>query len=185
VLLLLDHRDSFTFNLVQALRGLGADVRVERAEELELADVLALTPERVLLGPGPGPPERASLANELFRCGRVPALGVCLGHQSLAWTFGARVVRGPRPVHGHADRVVHEGRGVFRGLPDPLTVGRYHSLVVEEPTLPACLEVSARTSDGAIAGLAHRSLPLHGVQFHPESILSEHGERLLANFLAL
>jgi len=185
VLVLLDHRDSFTYNLSQALEALGAEVRVLDARRATARDVLALAPERIVLGPGPGRPEEAHLALELLRdlAPTLPVLGVCLGHQALALAFGGRVARAPAPTHGRAVRVAHDGRGLFRDLPSPLAFTRYNSLTVEPAHLPACLEVSARAADGDLMGLRHRERPLEGVQFHPESILSERGSELLANFL--
>ncbi|MCB9915347.1 MAG: aminodeoxychorismate/anthranilate synthase component II [Planctomycetes bacterium] len=185
MLLFVDNRDSFSFNLVQALAALGADVRVVRADAASAAELVALRPERVLIGPGPGGPEGAGCSLALAHAlrGVVPLFGVCLGHQVLAASFGARVVRAARPVHGHADAVAHDGRGLFRGLPSPLTVGRYHSLVVDPASLPPALEVSARSAAGEVMGLRHRELPIEAVQFHPESVLSEAGEAFFRNLL--
>jgi anthranilate synthase component 2 len=186
VLLVLDHRDSFTFNLVQAFETLRARVEVREARRTSMATLRRLRPERVVLGPGPGRPEDARLALELLRAGTdLPILGVCLGHQAIGLCFGARVARAPEPVHGRAVRVEHDGRGLFHGLPTPLCFTRYNSLTVTGDALPDCLEASARAADGDLMGLRHRSLPVEGVQFHPESILSERGLDLLANFLAL
>jgi anthranilate synthase component 2 len=187
VLLVLDNRDSFTFNLVQALRVLTPEVLVRRSAAISLPEVEALAPERILIGPGPGGPDGAGCSLDVARaqpCG-APILGVCLGHQVLATAFGGRVVRAPAPVHGHAVPITHDGRGLFEGLDQPLTVARYHSLVVEEASLPEELEVSARSAEGLVMGLRHKQLPLESVQFHPESILSEGTSRLFANFLAL
>jgi len=186
VLLVLDHRDSFTFNLAQALETLGARVEVREARRTSLATVRRLRPERVVLGPGPGRPEEAGLALALLRAeSDLPILGVCLGHQAIGLSFGGRVARATEPVHGRAVRVAHDGRGLFRGLPTPLRFTRYNSLSVLADDLPDSLEVSARSDDGDLMGLRHRRLPVEGVQFHPESILSERGLDLLANFLAL
>ena len=185
MILVADNRDSFTWNLVQYLRELGAEVRVERADTLDPASLRALGPDQLLIGPGPGRPEGAEASLELVRefAGELPILGVCLGQQVIAVAFGGRVRKAREPVHGQAHSVSHDGRGLFRGLADPLTVGRYHSLVVDPDSLPEVLEVSARTADGEIMGLRHRELPVEAVQFHPESVLSEAGHLLLANFL--
>ena len=187
MILVLDNRESFTFNLVQALRVLVDEVHVVRSSELSLDDVRALEPERILIGPGPGGPEGAGCSLEVVRERPLgaPILGVCLGLQVLAVAHGGRVERATEPVHGHAEAIVHDGRGLFRGLPQPLTVGRYHSLVVDEASLPAELEVSARTEAGVVMALRHRTLPLAAVQFHPESILSQATEALMRNFLQL
>lgn len=184
VILVVDNRDSFTWNLVQYLMELGQEVRVERAAGLSPEAVRGLGPERLLIGPGPGGPEAAPEACELVRAftGRLPVLGVCLGLQVMVHVHGGRIQRAPKPVHGHAHRVEHDGRGIFRGLPSPLTVGRYHSLAAEELELPASFEVSARSEDGVVMGIRDPALKLEAVQFHPESILSEEGHALLANF---
>jgi len=185
--LLLDNHDSFTFNLVQALRGLGAAVTVEPNDTLTLEAARALAPTHLVLSPGPGRPEEAGILPALladFR-GRTPVLGVCLGHQAIGMAHGGRVERARRPVHGKASRVYHDGRGLFRGLPNPFPAGRYHSLCVSEEGLDPVLEVSAWTTDGEIMGLRHRELALEGVQFHPESVLTPRGARILGNFLAL
>jgi len=195
VLLVVDNRDSFTFNLVDACAGLGAAVQVVRGAALDLGEVLRRAPSGVIVGPGPGTPADAppseELVRELPRRG-IPVLGVCLGHQAIGTAFGGRVARAPSPVHGETRPVHHDGRGLFRGLPAPLALARYNSLVVDEESLaPALragtLEVSAREPDGTIAGLRHTSLPLEGVQGHPESVLciDAGGRALLANFLAL
>ncbi len=155
------------------------------ANDVRSADeLLAASPWRVVISPGPGDPTRAGVSNELLLRAEVPTLGVCLGHQCLAHAYGGRVVRGAAPVHGKASPVAHDGRGVFAGLPSPLRAARYHSLVVDEASLPPCLEVTARSDDGAVMGLRHRERPVAGVQFHPESVLSEHGAALARNFLA-
>lgn len=185
MILLLDHRDSFTFNIAQGLAGLGADVRVLRPTGLTLAAVGQLAPEGVVLGPGPGGPAAATLARELVAAAdpRTPILGICLGHQALAMAHGARVVRAPRPVHGHAEPIDHDGRSLFHGRPTPLEVGRYHSLTVDPTGLPADLEVSARSRDGCIMGLRHRGLPHEGLQFHPDSLLTPTGNTLFEAWL--
>jgi anthranilate synthase/aminodeoxychorismate synthase-like glutamine amidotransferase len=188
VLLLIDHQDSFTYNLAQALWSLGAELRVERAQRLSLAAVAALAPERILLGPGPGPPERAVLALDLLRSGRWPILGVCLGHQALALAFGGRVAPAPRAVHGETSAIAHRGQGVLRGLESGFLAARYHSLALADREPPAALELTAWVAAGQDQGLCmalrHRTLPLEGVQFHPESVASECGAELLGNFLA-
>ena len=185
MILLLDHRDSFTFNLAQALETLGAHVEVRAARRTSLASVRRLRPAKLVLGPGPGRPEAAELALQVLRelAPSVPTLGVCLGFQAIGVGFGARVARATEPVHGRTVRVTHDGRGVFAGLACPLAFMRYNSLAVLEADLPDCLEVSARAEDGDLMGLRHREWPLEGVQFHPESVLSEGGMELLANFV--
>ena len=187
MLLLLDNYDSFTYNLYQYLGELGASARVVRNDEMTAEDVLALGPERIVISPGPGTPDQAGISLELIRraAGRVPLLGVCLGHQALAQAFGGRVVRAPTLMHGKTSPIRHDGRTVFAGLPDPFIATRYHSLMVDRASVPDCLEVTAWTDDGIVMGLRHRRLPLEGVQFHPESILTAAGKDLLRNFLAL
>ncbi len=187
MILVVDNYDSFTFNLVQYLLELGAEVEVHRHDDDAVASVDAVrsrAPRGVLLGPGPGRPADAGITPTLAR-GELglPVLGVCLGHQAIGEAFGGRIVHAQRLMHGRTSPVEHDGRGVFRGLPSPFTATRYHSLVVEDATLPASLEVSARSDDGEIMGLRHRELPLEGVQFHPESFLTEHGHALLRAWL--
>ncbi len=186
MLLLLDNRDSFTFNLVQAFQALGAQVTVRRSHACDLAEVQRLAPELVVVGPGPGSPADAGCSLDVVRglAGRVPLLGVCLGMQVIGAAYGARIGPARELVHGRAVPVEHDGRGVFRGLPSPLRCTRYNSLAVLEAGLPPALEVSARGPDGDLMGLRHVRLAVEGVLFHPESILSERGERLLASFLA-
>lgn len=183
--LLLDNYDSFTWNLVQALQVLGAEVQVVRNDAEPLSALLARAPTHVVVSPGPGRPEQAGVSMALIEAvlGRLPLLGVCLGHQALGLVLGARLERGP-PVHGMASLVHHDGRGLFAGLPQPLTVGRYHSLHLPEAALPRCLRVTARTEDGLVMGMEHATLSAAGVQFHPESILTPAGPELLARFLA-
>ena len=187
MLLLVDNYDSFTYNLYQYLGELGAEVRVMRNDEMTAREALDLRPERIVISPGPGTPDQAGLSLALIRraAGRVPLLGVCLGHQALGQAFGGRVVRAPTLMHGKTSAIHHDGRTVFAGLPDPFIATRYHSLIVDRASVPDCLEVSAWTSDGIVMGLRHRGLPLEGVQFHPESILTAAGKDLLANFLGL
>ena len=187
MLLLIDNYDSFTYNLVQFLGELGATCEVRRNDTLSVEDALALGPEAIVLSPGPGMPESAGICVDLVRAaaGKIPILGVCLGHQAIGQAFGAHIVRAPQAIHGKLSRVNHSGKGVFHGLPEAFEATRYHSLIVERDTLPACFEVTAETEDGIIMGLAHRQFAVHGVQFHPESIATQHGHDLLANFLAL
>ncbi|MFP5382473.1 MAG: anthranilate synthase component II [Gammaproteobacteria bacterium] len=190
MLLMIDNYDSFTFNIVQYLCELGADVKVVRNDEVTLDDIARLKPERLVVSPGPCTPNEAGISMAAIRefAGKLPILGVCLGHQSIGAVFGGNVVRARQVMHGKLSAIHHEGKGVFAGLPSPFNATRYHSLVVERATLPDCLEVTAWTAnaDGSldeIMGLQHRTLPVQGVQFHPESILSEHGHALLKNFL--
>lgn len=188
--LMIDNYDSFTYNLVQYLQALGAEVKVIRNDDLSVAQIGALQPERIVISPGPCTPNEAGVSLELIRelGARVPILGVCLGHQSLGQAYGGDVVRAKTIMHGKTSRIRHEGQGVFAGLPDRYEATRYHSLVVSRETLPECLEITAWTEneDGSfeeIMGLRHREHPVEGVQFHPESILTEHGHALLKNFL--
>ena len=183
--LLLDNHDSFTFNLVQALRELGAEVVVVTNDRFDPNEVHAIDPTQVVISPGPGRPADAGCTPALIRevKGRIPLLGVCLGHQAIAEHFGGEVRHGERPSHGEAEQVHHERQGLFEGLPAPLQVGRYHSLVVEPRNLPDCLEVTAFTSSGEVMAIRHRDLPIDGIQFHPESVLTPRGPDLLRNFL--
>jgi anthranilate synthase component 2 len=185
MLVLIDNYDSFTFNLVHYLGGLGADVAVHRNDKIAVEDVLAAGPDAIVLSPGPCTPNEAGICLELIgkAAPDVPILGVCLGHQAIGQAFGGDVVRAPAPVHGKLSEVRHQGAGVFRGINGPFRATRYHSLVIERDTLPDALTVTAETQDRLVMGLAHKTLPVHGVQFHPESIASEHGRALLANFL--
>ena len=186
MIVLIDNYDSFTFNLFHYLGGLGADVVVHRNDKIATADVIAAEPEAIVLSPGPCTPNEAGICLEVAReVGRtVPILGVCLGMQAIGQAFGGDVVRAPIPMHGKVSSVSHTGRGVFRGINGPFEATRYHSLVVARDTCPADLEVTAE-ADGLVMGLAHRDLPIHGVQFHPESVLSENGARIMRNFLDL
>ena len=183
----LDNNDSFTFNLVQYKGELGADVVVRRNDELTPEQVEALHPDRIVLSPGPCTPQEAGISIDLIRhmAGKVPILGVCLGHQAIGAAFGGNIIRAPKLMHGKTSAVEHDGKTIFDGISTPMTCTRYHSLIVEEKGLPRDLEVSARTSDGTIMGLRHRSLPVEGVQFHPESVLTSDGKRLIQNFLKL
>lgn len=187
MIFVLDNYDSFTFNLVQYMGELGADVVVRRNDELRPEQVEALHPERIVLSPGPCTPHEAGISIDLIRhmAGKVPILGVCLGHQAIGEAFGGRVVRAAKLMHGKTSPVEHDGRTIFAGIESPMTCTRYHSLIVEEKGLPADLEVSARTADGTIMGLRHRRMPVEGVQFHPESVLTEDGKTLIRNFLQL
>ena len=190
MLLMIDNFDSFTFNLVQYFGELGEDVRVVRNDEIDVAGIAALAPDRLVLSPGPCTPAEAGVCVDAIGAfaGRLPILGVCLGHQAIGAALGGRVVRAGRLMHGKADALDHDGRGVFAGLPPRFSVVRYHSLAIDRASLPAALEVTATASDGEIMGVRHRALaatktPLEGVQFHPESILTEHGHAMLKNFL--
>jgi anthranilate synthase component 2 len=192
MLLMIDNYDSFTYNLVQYFGELGAEVRVVRNDEIGVADIAALKPDQLVFSPGPCSPAEAGICVEAIRhfAGKLPILGVCLGHQSIGAALGGRIVRAKTQMHGKASLVTHDGRGVFQGLPETFSVIRYHSLVIERASLPAELEVSATSEDGEIMGVRHKALangpaPLEGVQFHPESILSEHGHALLKNFLVM
>lgn len=188
MLLVIDNYDSFTFNLVQYLGEMGVELQVHRNDQIRLQEALDLKPERVLISPGPCSPREAGLSNDLIRAfadRRIPILGVCLGHQCIAHTFGASVVVNHRMMHGKTSPILHNGRELFAGLPNPFNATRYHSLVAKRDTLPPELEVTAWTAEDEIMGLRHRSLPIWGVQFHPESILTQNGKELLANFLLL
>lgn len=185
MIILIDNYDSFTFNLYQYLGDLGASVEVHRNDKISVADVLAKKPEAIVISPGPSDPDHAGICLELLKTNtKVPLLGVCLGMQATGQAFGGNVVRAPAPMHGKVCSIRHDGTSVFKGLPSPLQVARYHSLVVERNTLPNTLRVTAETDDGLIMGLQHNTLPIHGVQFHPESIVTEHGHAMLKNFLA-
>ncbi len=185
MLLLIDNYDSFTYNLYQYLGELGQETRVIRNDEMSAEAALALGPERIVISPGPGTPDQAGITLDVIRgaAGRVPLLGVCLGHQALGQAFGGRVVRAPKVMHGKTSQIHHDGRTVFSGLPQPFTATRYHSLVVDRASVPESLEISAWTEDGIVMGLRHREHALEGVQFHPESILTSAGKDLLRNFL--
>ncbi len=185
--LLIDNYDSFTYNLLHYLGELGAEVEVRRNDAFAADEAVAMAAEGIVISPGPCDPDRAGICLDLVRkaAGRIPILGVCLGHQCIGQAFGGKVARAPAPMHGKVSEINHEQTGIFRGIPSPFTATRYHSLVVSRHDLPDCLEVTAESDDGVIQGLAHRTLPIHGVQFHPESIASEHGHHLLKNFLDL
>jgi anthranilate synthase component 2 len=187
MLILIDNYDSFTYNLVHYLGELGGECRVFRNDKITAAEVMALKPQGIVLSPGPCTPNEAGICLELIeRAGpTIPLLGVCLGHQAIGQAYGGRVIRAPAPMHGKLSQLSHAGKGLFKSLPKKFEVTRYHSLIVERKSLPADLAVTAKTDDGLIMGLMHKSHPVHGVQFHPESIASEHGHALLANFLEL
>ena len=187
MLLVIDNYDSFTWNLVHYLGELGADVTVLRNDEIGVSDVYALKPQAIVLSPGPCDPDRAGICLDLVKsCGReIPILGVCLGHQAIGQTYGARIVRASVPMHGKLSRIRHNGESVFRDIPNGFKATRYHSLTIDPQSVPSILEVTATTDDGVIMGIMHREYPVHGVQFHPESIASEHGHLLLRNFLAI
>ncbi len=188
MLLVIDNYDSFTYNLVQYLGELGELIEVRRNNEVTIHEIeLDLKPQRILISPGPGTPDDAGISLQViaYFAGKVPLLGVCLGHQSIGQVFGGHVVRAPRLAHGKSSLVEHDGRTIFTGLPQSFSAGRYHSLIVDNNDLPSCLEVSARTPDGLIMALRHREMKVEGVQFHPESIMTGEGKKLLANFLAL
>lgn len=188
MLLVIDNYDSFTYNLVQYLGELGETVEVRRNDQVTVDEIETnLRPERIVISPGPGTPDGAGISLDVIDrfAGQVPLLGVCLGHQAIGQAFGGRVIRAPELMHGKASEVSHDGRTIFAGLSDHFSAGRYHSLIVEKESLPQCLEVSASTKDGIIMGLRHREWKIEGVQFHPESILTSEGKRLLANFLQL
>jgi anthranilate synthase/aminodeoxychorismate synthase-like glutamine amidotransferase len=187
MLLVIDNYDSFTYNLVQYFGELGADPQVKRNDAITPDEVEKMKPQKIVISPGPGRPEEAGISMELIRKfgGKIPILGVCLGHQCMGEVYGGKVVRAGRLMHGKTSPIQHDGKGVFQGLPNPFEATRYHSLIVEKHSVPSCLEVCAETAEGEIMGLRHREYPVHGVQFHPESILSKEGKDLLANFLKI
>lgn len=186
MLLMIDNYDSFTYNIVQYLGELGEDVHTVRNDEITLKDIEAMAPERICISPGPKAPKDAGISLDILRefKGKLPILGVCLGHQAIGEAFGGKVIRAKQVMHGKTSLIAHTGEGVFKGLPSPFTVIRYHSLAIERASLPDCLEVTAWTDDGEIMGVRHKEYDIEGVQFHPESILSEHGHALFKNFLA-
>jgi anthranilate synthase component II len=186
MILMIDNYDSFTYNLVQYLGELGADVRVYRNDQITVAEIQRLAPTKIVISPGPCTPTEAGISCDVIRefAGRVPLLGVCLGHQCIGEVFGGEIVRAPALFHGKTSMIYHDGKTIFRGLPRPFEATRYHSLVIHRDTLPDCLELSAETDDGVIMGVRHRELLVEGVQFHPESILTREGKQLLANFLS-
>ena len=187
MLILIDNYDSFTYNLVHFLGELGASCEVIRNDKITAEEVMKKKPQAIVLSPGPCTPNEAGVCLDLIAKagGKIPLLGVCLGHQAIGQVYGGKVIRAPEPLHGKLSTIRHTGKGVFKGLPERFEVTRYHSLIVERKSLPDCLEITAETSDGLIMGLQHKTHPVHGVQFHPESIASEQGHALLANFLEL
>lgn len=188
MLLVIDNYDSFTYNLVQYLGELGADMKIFRNDEITVDAIESdLKPERILISPGPGTPDAAGITLDTIArfAGKIPILGVCLGHQAIGQHFGGKVTRAPEPVHGKPVEIKHDGHTIFEGLPEIFNAGRYHSLIVERDGMPDCLEISAESPDGLVMALRHRELPIEGVQFHPESILTDHGKQMLKNFLGL
>jgi len=187
VILLLDNYDSFTYNLAQYLGELGCQVEVHRNDRISVEQIAQRKPERIVISPGPCTPQEAGICVELVQklAGKIPILGVCLGHQAIGAAFGGKIIRAPKLFHGKTSQIRHDGSGVFRGLPNPFTATRYHSLIVERKSLPAELQVTAETDDDIIMGMQHRRFPLMGVQFHPESVLTDSGKQLLKNFLSL
>jgi anthranilate synthase/aminodeoxychorismate synthase-like glutamine amidotransferase len=187
MILVLDNYDSFTYNLVQYFGELGADLHVVRNDQITVAEIEKLSPERIVVSPGPCTPSEAGISSEVIKTfgERLPILGVCLGHQCIGEAYGGEVVRADRLMHGKTSPILHTGKGVFAGLPSPFEATRYHSLIVKRDTLPDVLEITAETAEGEIMGLQHKTLPVHGVQFHPESILTTEGKRLMQNFLSL
>jgi len=185
MLLMIDNYDSFTYNLVQYLGELGQEVEVYRNDEIDLAKIESLKPRHIVISPGPCTPNEAGISVPLIKefAGKIPLLGVCLGHQSIGQAFGGNIIHAKQLMHGKTSQVSHSNVGVFKGLPNPFTATRYHSLVIERETIPDCLEITAWTEDGEIMGVRHKTLPIEGVQFHPESILTEYGHELLDNFL--
>ena len=187
MILMIDNYDSFTYNLVQYLGVLGSEVEVHRNDKITLDEIESMKPERIVISPGPGTPQSAGITISMIERfhPKVPILGVCLGHQAIGAAFGGRVLHAARIMHGKTSEISHDGRGVFRDLPDPITATRYHSLAVERKSLPSCLEVSAEAEDGEIMGLRHQEYPVEGIQFHPESILTKEGMNILKNFINL
>lgn len=185
MILMIDNYDSFTYNLVQYLGELGEDLKVVRNDKVTLGRIKSLRPKRIVISPGPGFPKDAGISNDVIRefAGKVPILGVCLGHQCIGEVFGGRIIKASKPMHGKISNIYHNGKDIFKGIPNPFEATRYHSLIVERKTLPSCLEITAQTRKKEIMGLKHKKYPIYGVQFHPESILTDNGKKLLANFL--
>jgi para-aminobenzoate synthetase component 2 len=185
MILVIDNYDSFTYNLVQYLGELQQEIIVKRNDELSLEDIELMNPDHILISPGPCTPNEAGVSLDLINRfkGEIPILGVCLGHQAIGQAFGGEVIRAPQMMHGKTSQILHDGKSIFAGLPQPFTATRYHSLIVRRETLPDCLEISAETEDGIIMGLRHKEYAVEGVQFHPESIITQHGHQLLSNFL--
>lgn len=184
MILMIDNYDSFTYNLVQYLGEMGHELRVCRNDEITIEDIAGMSPEKIVISPGPCTPKEAGISVEVIRsfAGKIPILGVCLGHQSIGCAFGCEIVRADRLMHGKTSLVYHKEKGVFGGLPNPITATRYHSLIIRKDTIPDCLEITAETDQGEVMGIRHKKLPVEGVQFHPESILTSHGHELLRNF---
>ncbi|MCD8520386.1 MAG: aminodeoxychorismate/anthranilate synthase component II [Alphaproteobacteria bacterium] len=185
---LIDNYDSFTYNLVQYMGDLGVTCDVHRNNKISVDEVMAQNPAGIMISPGPSDPDHAGICLALIQRAadsKTPLIGVCLGHQAIGQMFGGKVIRAPEPLHGKLSDITHSGTGIFKGIPSPYTVTRYHSLIVERDTLPDCLEITAETDDGLIMGLAHKTLPIHGVQYHPESIATQHGHSLLKNFVEM
>jgi anthranilate synthase component 2 len=188
MLVMIDNYDSFTWNLVHYLGDLGVETKVIRNDRETVDGLLAMNPAGILISPGPGDPDHAGICLPLIKAAadqKIPLLGVCLGHQAIGQAFGGKVIRAPKPMHGRIDSVTHTGAGIYKGIPSPYQVTRYHSLIVERDTLPASLTITAETPDGLIMGLSHKTLPIHGIQYHPESIETHHGHALLKNFVAM
>lgn len=187
MILLIDNYDSFTYNLVHYFGELGAEIEVHRNDAITVDEVLKKAPEAIVLSPGPCDPDKAGICLELVKraAGKIPIFGVCLGHQTIGQVFGGKVIRAPLCMHGKMSKILHEGKGVFKGLSDGFEATRYHSLTLDPDQIPDCLEITARADDGVIMGIQHKELPIYGVQFHPESIASEHGHDILANFMKL
>ena len=187
MILMIDNYDSFTYNLVQYIGQLGEEVLVHRNDEISIDEIQELKPDAIFLSPGPCTPKEAGIAVDVVRQfdKTIPTMGVCLGHQAIAYAFGAEVVRAERIMHGKTSRIINDGRTIFKGLPNPLIAGRYHSLILRRDSLPACLEISAKTEEGEIMGIRHKEYSLEGVQFHPESVLTPNGKRILKNFLEM
>jgi anthranilate synthase component II len=185
MILVIDNYDSFTYNLVQYLGEMGADIKVVRNDEIKVTEILALKPDHVLISPGPCSPKEAGISVDVIKelAGKIPILGVCLGHQSIGYAFGGDIIRAKQLMHGKTSRISHDGKGVFKSLPNPFQATRYHSLVIKRETLPDCLVITAESEDSEIMGVRHKTLAIEGVQFHPESILTESGKALLHNFL--
>ncbi|MCX5726484.1 MAG: aminodeoxychorismate/anthranilate synthase component II [Candidatus Saganbacteria bacterium] len=187
MILMIDNYDSFTYNLVQYLGELGADIKVARNDEISISDIKKLKPEKIIISPGPGYPKDAGISCNVIKAfaGKVPILGVCLGHQAIGYVFGGEIVRAKRLMHGKTSEIYHDGKTIFKGIKNPFTATRYHSLIVKRETLPKVLEISAWTKEKEIMGLRHKKFKVEGVQFHPESILTDAGKKILANFLRL
>lgn len=187
MILMIDNYDSFTYNLVQYFGELGADMKVVRNDEVSIADIKKMDPERIVISPGPSSPEHAGISVDVIKefAGKKPILGVCLGHQSIGYAFGGKIINAGRLMHGKTSKITHDGKDLFKGLSNPFEATRYHSLVIEKKTMPDCLDVTANSEDGEIMGVKHKQLPIWGVQFHPESILTTEGKMILDNFLKI